>query len=1199
MSVRTEHVFVVGLVVVSAVMSVWTNAESQESNYFVDFTPAAQFQLDITTGGTGFGTTDPVPGLYSFDEGNTVAVKAIPSAGSTFTQWDGDIGGANPSESDIELLMDQDRSLTAIFALNRFLTINALGGGTTLPAEGVYEYPENSFVYIRATPYPGYVFDHWEGDIGDNDPYQPSLNLQMDQDRNITAYFVTADWILTVQASGNGTTEPSPGMYGFLEGDSACVTMRLLAGGDAFSQWSGDLDPYADVSEVQQCFIMDRDRTVTAEFVPGDWTLTLAQAGDGAGTVLPGLGVFSYLDGSYEDIFATPDFGVYFGGWTGDYIGFEQSLHMLMDSNKSLTVTFDTSGYILMVEIEGQGDLNYEPGPHLFSAGAEFTLTPVYTPIGWTFNHWSGDLPSGTDPENPELAVIMDQDRDITAHFSRVMYTLTIILDGEGSTIPAGGPDPGITYTYFWRDMVNVEVEFSTGDQAFSYWSGDTDLGETTNWTLELDMYKNRTIVAHFMPASWYLTIDYTGNGSTYPPPGTYGFSNARVVNIRAILVDGGDAFQQWTGDVPSGMNAQQFTLDLPMNRNRTLSAEFASGDYLLTMNPIVGDGTGQLRPAPGAYAYVTGQTAEIEAQLDTGMFWGGWSGDINTYDFIHEVVMDADKQVTPRITTTGFTLTLNIAGAEGSVSPEGVIPYSAGATPIIHAIENGQGLFDHWSGNLPADADPLNPDLVILMDQDRNITANFVLADWYLYIQAIGNGFTDPPAALYWYRDGESFEVTAYAGVDAAFSHWQGDLPEGQDPEAYTISGIMTSNREVIALFTSNTVLVPDIIGRLLSDAEMVLAFVGLTLGDITEEYSAVVPAGRIISQDPAPETVVAYGRSVDIVVSLGVCYTPVPNLIGLLQADAETAIAAANLLVGAITFEYNDETPAGKVISQDPIYGLIPECGTPVNLVISLGHCYTAVPDLIGLTQTEAEAALSAVGLVLGILTEEYSDTIPEGRIISQNPVVGFAADCGASINLMISLGRCYVLVPDLIGLAPEEAENTLEAAGLVPGTISEAYSDVIPEGMVASQTPVAGFSADCGSTVTFVISLGTAPSEGEGEEGEEGEEGGHEGEEEGTEEGMHTADQDGDFEISLSELLNVIQFYNSDGFHCEEGAEHPYAPGPGDHGCIPHSSDYNPQNWRINVSELLRLIQFFNSGGYHYCPGEGAEDGFCPGL
>ncbi len=91
-------------------------------------------------------------------------------------------------------------------------------------------------------------------------------------------------------------------------------------------------------------------------------------------------------------------------------------------------------------------------------------------------------------------------------------------------------------------------------------------------------------------------------------------------------------------------------------------------------------------------------------------------------------------------------------------------------------------------------------------------------------------------------------------------------------------------------------------------------------------------------------------------------------------------------------------------------------------------------------------------------------------------------------------------------------------------------------------------------------------------------------------------HTADQDQDNEISLSELLRAIQFFNSDGFHCQEGTEDGYAPGPGDTaGCPPHACDYNPLDWEIDLSELLRLIQFFNSAGYYACP-EG-EDGYCP--
>ncbi|HPO14652.1 MAG TPA: right-handed parallel beta-helix repeat-containing protein [Candidatus Hydrogenedentes bacterium] len=130
---------------------------------------------------------------------------------------------------------------------------------------------------------------------------------------------------------------------------------------------------------------------------------------------------------------------------------------------------------------------------------------------------------------------------------------------------------------------------------------------------------------------------------------------------------------------------------------------------------------------------------------------------------------------------------------------------------------------------------------------------------------------------------------------------------------------------------------------------------------------------------------------------------------------------------------------------------------------------------------------------------------------------------------------------------------------------------------------------------------VEEGEGAPEGEGgeegiAEGEGGEEGGEEGE---GEDGYLTPDQDQDGFINLSELLRVIQFFNSDGFHCEAGTEDGYAPGPGDTSCAPYDSDYNAQDWHISLSELLRVIQFFNSGGYHYCPGEGTEDGFCPGL
>lgn len=123
----------------------------------------------------------------------------------------------------------------------------------------------------------------------------------------------------------------------------------------------------------------------------------------------------------------------------------------------------------------------------------------------------------------------------------------------------------------------------------------------------------------------------------------------------------------------------------------------------------------------------------------------------------------------------------------------------------------------------------------------------------------------------------------------------------------------------------------------------------------------------------------------------------------------------------------------------------------------------------------------------------------------------------------------------------------------------------------------------------------------------EGEGAAEGAAEGEGlsegEGAVTASHSGDQNGDGIINLTELLRVIQFFNFRGFHCAtppEVSEDGYLPGAGGgQGCAPHASDYAPQDWEINLTELLRLIQFFNLRGYHPCPGLATEDGYCPGF
>lgn len=104
----------------------------------------------------------------------------------------------------------------------------------------------------------------------------------------------------------------------------------------------------------------------------------------------------------------------------------------------------------------------------------------------------------------------------------------------------------------------------------------------------------------------------------------------------------------------------------------------------------------------------------------------------------------------------------------------------------------------------------------------------------------------------------------------------------------------------------------------------------------------------------------------------------------------------------------------------------------------------------------------------------------------------------------------------------------------------------------------------------------------------------------EEEECDRSFHSADVSRNHQIGLSELLRVIQFSNTGSFSCQDGTEDGYTPGSGGtQDCCTHASDYNPQDWQISLSELLRLIQFFNIGAYNHCPETDAEDGYCAGA
>src|SRR6202790_4048924 len=130
-------------------------------------------------------------------------------------------------------------------------------------------------------------------------------------------------------------------------------------------------------------------------------------------------------------------------------------------------------------------------------------------------------------------------------------------------------------------------------------------------------------------------------------------------------------------------------------------------------------------------------------------------------------------------------------------------------------------------------------------------------------------------------------------------------------------------------------------------------------------------------------------------------------PILQGPPQDAAPTAITGVKLMGGTITQQSSNTVATGNVISQDPASGSSVAQGSPVNLVISSGPQMVTVPNVEGLTQAAATAAITAAKLTVGTVTQQSSNTVAIGKVISQDPAGASSAAQGFPVNLVISSG------------------------------------------------------------------------------------------------------------------------------------------------------------------------------------------------
>ena len=255
----------------------------------------------------------------------------------------------------------------------------------------------------------------------------------------------------------------------------------------------------------------------------------------------------------------------------------------------------------------------------------------------------------------------------------------------------------------------------------------------------------------------------------------------------------------------------------------------------------------------------------------------------------------------------------------------------------------------------------------------------------------------------------------------------------------------------------------VPNLVGSSFSEARDSAGRVGLEVR--RRLTNAEDPAGTVVAQDRPPGTFTTRGRALVLDVSSGPPPVALPGVTGRPEADARAELEAAGFEV-TVTSAFDESVPAGSVAGQEPAEGEEVPPGSQVHLTVSQGPKPVTVPNVVGKTYEEATASLAERHL--GVKrTDDFSDSVPAGEVIHQDPVAGEEAPRDSAVKVVVSKGPDVVEVPDVRGEDIEDAVRRLEAAGFDVDVVGFRF-----DRPVRRQDPSPGKVVRRGETVTLYL-------------------------------------------------------------------------------------------------------------------------------
>jgi len=218
----------------------------------------------------------------------------------------------------------------------------------------------------------------------------------------------------------------------------------------------------------------------------------------------------------------------------------------------------------------------------------------------------------------------------------------------------------------------------------------------------------------------------------------------------------------------------------------------------------------------------------------------------------------------------------------------------------------------------------------------------------------------------------------------------------------------------------------VPDVVGSERQVAEQKLRDAGFEV-KVDEQESSFDDQGLVVSQDPSSGERAEVGSEVTITVGTGPSSVEIPRLYGNTPEQAKSVLREAGLELGSLSRDYNSGVAEGSIFLQNPSGGENVEPGSAVDVTVSLGPEQIKVPEVYGMSVSEAQATLSNAGL--GSTPIEVKGEEAAGTALSTDPGAGTKVDPGSTVSLFYSAGPAPVTTAPPDASAPPDVPSLTE--------------------------------------------------------------------------------------------------------------------------------------------------------------------------